>query len=785
MIVNLFNKYVMKSLKNNVQANRLSTLFLYPLGNISIPFEQIVPWAVLLILIAYSYAYFLGLPYLGFDASHSTGEVIAIFDETSAQQNALQLGDKIYQIGATPWVMFASDLQRTLPLGHAGDEITLLIERDEQMIPVTWAMPKLSPLELFKARGLSQWWLPYVFWLAGLFTLLFIRPKNTRWKLMIAFNFLTAVWLSAGMVSQWHFWKSALVLRATICLCLPVYLHFHWNFPRPLSKTPRGMFPAFYVISFILALLAWFQFIPAATFLLIFILALVGSFILLLLHFIFVPAQRHELRFVVSGAMIATGLTVAFALVSFLGMAPPAGAAALLILPILPFSYLYTVYYHQAGGFTLRTNRLISLYLFIIFIVLLIFFLLVFIEQWVRIPQNAVWLSMGVALISSLSIVLVFPFFRRFIDKHVLKIPHSSAHLLESFATQITYKLDRTSLADIMRHNILPTLLIRQSVLIRIEKESRIDIIYKDNVALNQIPDTALIPKLLEKANTYSPPDHSHSSHPTAWIRLILPLQFAEDFIGIWLLGARDPDDVYTVQELPMFRAIANQMAIALSNIVQTENLHQLYRANINREDAERTSLALALHDEVLSEIAVLGMAVDPATVSPQFQEVYTRLTNRLRLAIRDLRPSILEYGLWLALEQMIEHFSEQSNHIPIHLSVPKSHMRYPQQVETHIFRIVHQAVINAQKHSGSDFISIQGVLLTNEVQLGVIDVGCGFSLGAQPNLKTLLTEKHFGLVGMYERADLINGRLEIKSQPNSGTQVVISWREAGSLTQG
>lgn len=82
----------------------------------------------------------------------------------------------------------------------------------------------------------SGWWLPYVVWMAGTATLLFIRPKDLRWRLLVAFNYFTALWLVTGSgPAKWHLWGSALFMRMAIWMTIPVYLHLHWVFPRTLK----------------------------------------------------------------------------------------------------------------------------------------------------------------------------------------------------------------------------------------------------------------------------------------------------------------------------------------------------------------------------------------------------------------------------------------------------------------------------------------------------------------------------------------------------------------------
>ena len=91
-----------------------------------------------------------------------------------------------------------------------------------------------------------------------------------------------------------------------------------------------------------------------------------------------------------------------------------------------------------------------------------------------------------------------------------------------------------------------------------------------------------------------------------------------------------------------------------------------------------------------------------------------------------------------------------------------------PAKTEIHLFRIGHEALTNAIKHSHAQHISIRLRFDNEEVSVAVEDDGGGFDLpinGAAQN-------GHFGLLGMRERAAKIQARFEIDSARGRGTRV-------------
>jgi signal transduction histidine kinase len=261
-----------------------------------------------------------------------------------------------------------------------------------------------------------------------------------------------------------------------------------------------------------------------------------------------------------------------------------------------------------------------------------------------------------------------------------------------------------------------------------------------------------------------------------AWVRLALPLIVEGEMVGLCLLGRRDPDDRYALSEIPTLQALMDQTALALLNIEQAQRLRNLYQANIGRQEAEHSWLARELHDEVLGQLALLSMSLDEVELSPQFSDAYENTVGSIRKVISGLRPGMLNYGLRPALDELVDELSSQcGGKLVFDLDVPQSEVRYPEEVEQHLYRIVQQACQNAIKHAHARSICIHGRLEPSWVVLTVQDDGIGFPAGEALDLSTLLASGHFGLAGMNERAEMIGGQLRIDSSPGHGTCVQIT----------
>ncbi len=822
--------------------------------------ERSIPWLVLGILATFTYAFFFQAPYLGFRYS-SAAEVVEVY----VPESELRPGDRVVSIGSITWDEFSGDLRQTWLEGQSSaSALPLRFVREGQEQTISWTLPGPTIDEVVQRLN-SQWWLGYVFWLAGTATLFLIRPRDQRWLLLIAFNYLTAIWLTAGTTSSWHVWSSGLVLRSAVWLSVPVYLHLHWAFPSSLNRLPTPVLWLGYGAAFMLAVLQWFQVIPASAYLFGFLLALLGSIVLLLLHVALRPADRREVGFLAAAVALVALPPISMSIATLLGaeLPGPLRGASFLAFPALPGAYFFIVYRQQLDRrLASRANRLAALYLFLIFLgtafiialalapgnyqlapsnvfagatatvlaalmaiisfgpflflpaltgayvpavssnwaalhfranrlvvpflffvilgtALALFILLLFVTF--DFPGAAVVISILGALLAAVAVAAGYEPFRHLVDRYLLGVPLPRARLLEAFAARITTSLERDALNRLLADEVLPSLLVRQSAILLLDDSGEPELILGYGLRERALPEKEDVAEMVANGDADDATLPVPSTKPgLAWIRLALPLNYGEQTIGLWLLGRRDPDDLYSRAELPLFQTLANQTAVALTNLIQTENLRVLYRENIDRHEAERARLARALHDEVLSQLAVLVLFAGEE-IRPESRTAYDAVTARLRRTISGLRPAMLQYGLYAALSELVDELSEHTGGDPAILSeLLPSDARYADTVEQHLFRIVQQAVENALKHAQAETIYISGTLSSEKVELSIEDDGIGLPAEKPLDLAGLLASKHFGLAGMYERAELIEADLHIESTPGNGTCVTVFWTAPG-----
>jgi len=119
------------------------------------------------------------------------------------------------------------------------------------------------------------------------------------------------------------------------------------------------------------------------------------------------------------------------------------------------------------------------------------------------------------------------------------------------------------------------------------------------------------------------------------------------------------------------------------------------------------------------------------------------------------------------------------SGHPSLDLQIQGHPHRLEGVMEHHLLRIGQEAVSNAIRHARAANILVRLCYEDTKLVLEVRDDGCGFDA----NEATALASSHFGLLGLRERANKLQGRLQIESQPGKGTLVSVTVQINGNPT--
>ncbi len=270
-----------------------------------------------------------------------------------------------------------------------------------------------------------------------------------------------------------------------------------------------------------------------------------------------------------------------------------------------------------------------------------------------------------------------------------------------------------------------------------------------------------------------------------------VPLMRKDKPIGALLLEVSADEVGISSADLPLVRAMAVPLSLAVENALlygevkrrdadRGELLHRI----VSAQEAERQRVARELHDETGQALTALALGLkgtretlksNPRLAGEQMDELRAETTqalDALRQLVSDLRPSQLDdLGLPAALRWYVDDFSAR---VPAEakMLISGTSRRLSADVESVLFRIAQEALTNVAKHANADHVVVELEFAPTLVRLSVRDNGSGFNPAEA--LKHRSRRRSYGLLGMKERADLVDGRLSVESRPGGGTEVVV-----------
>ncbi len=196
-------------------------------------------------------------------------------------------------------------------------------------------------------------------------------------------------------------------------------------------------------------------------------------------------------------------------------------------------------------------------------------------------------------------------------------------------------------------------------------------------------------------------------------------------------------------------------------------------------QETERRRVAHELHDELGQALTAIKInllrqpSADLATAGASRAEsvrIVDHALQQVRSLALALRPSLLDdLGLGPALKWLAEQSATQSGYVArFHMAAAS--VRLEPEIETACFRIAQVALTNVQRHAGAAQVQVDLLQDGDQLVLSVSDDGAGFDVPAM--LARASTGASLGLLGMRERAALIDGTVDILSEPGKGCTV-------------
>jgi len=223
-----------------------------------------------------------------------------------------------------------------------------------------------------------------------------------------------------------------------------------------------------------------------------------------------------------------------------------------------------------------------------------------------------------------------------------------------------------------------------------------------------------------------------------------------------------------------ILETVGRHVSNAFINMRRTEEKHRLAVLE------ERSVIARELHDSIAQSLSYLQIQVTRLEKSLErggdTRAIALELKQGLSAAYRELRELIVTFrlriaagGFNLALQQTVDEFTDKLG-FPVELKNSLSDIALSGNEEMHVIRIIREAMANIEHHAEARQAGVNiAVDAEHAVTVRIADNGKGFDPTRTP-------ANHFGVSIMHDRAQILDGRLEVDTAPGAGTVVTLTF---------
>lgn len=210
-------------------------------------------------------------------------------------------------------------------------------------------------------------------------------------------------------------------------------------------------------------------------------------------------------------------------------------------------------------------------------------------------------------------------------------------------------------------------------------------------------------------------------------------------------------------------------------------DLRNLARRTLVIQEEERRRIGRELHDAIAQNLAALRihlqvevdrlrrMRVPVSSRMDTIMDSAKDMLSEVRSILSDLRPAVLEdMGLNSSLNYLGEELNTSYPFMDFTILIGVNDRELPDYVEHGIYRLIQEGVNNAVKHSRGSRVVVELAKTDGHASLRIEDDGTGFEPVDDMH-------KGYGLAGMRERAELLGGRMDIRTGMDSGTRIVVT----------
>jgi len=226
-------------------------------------------------------------------------------------------------------------------------------------------------------------------------------------------------------------------------------------------------------------------------------------------------------------------------------------------------------------------------------------------------------------------------------------------------------------------------------------------------------------------------------------------------------------------------------LAINLSHKKKADKkINELGQKIIDLQEEQHRHVSRELHDGIVQILVSIKYSIEATAIflmqsNQEKPKPLTDAEKNLNVAIQEVRrishhlhPRVLdELGLSAAIASLANEFSKQTK-IRISLNKPKLSKLLPADINTSLYRVVQESLINIEKHAQASHIAIDLSIENKRLTLKITDNGIGFNRNIKNKSSVPEESIGIGLRNLTERIEYHCGQLKVVTS-KKGTSII------------
>ncbi|MGG0337197.1 ATP-binding protein [Priestia aryabhattai] len=273
----------------------------------------------------------------------------------------------------------------------------------------------------------------------------------------------------------------------------------------------------------------------------------------------------------------------------------------------------------------------------------------------------------------------------------------------------------------------------------------------------------------------------------------IFPLQDGQELVGWMIIGRKKNLTAFTKEEFVLLKTIQGDSAELLSNAhaiyrierelrrtqQQSDMFNHFNTVLLDNLEEEKRNLSIFLHDEVLQSLIFIKTKLQLATENKtDIEDCIQNTIYDVREMCNDLHPIMVEdLGLEPSL-QALKRKLQMNHNVLISLNFHLRLKILPINLSIRVFRMIKELIHNSIKHASPSTITVSILESAGVLIIKVQDDGRGFEMSVH---EALSKQSSIGLASIEKKVNLLSGILDISSEQNIGTSIMIKLPFEGS----